>query len=231
MKCRVLAVILVAQLVSARATAATAPVEQKTPAPVGMIPCSPENPFLKRVEDTENKLGREVLGCFQSSQMMTGDISVSKDPMPVEYAFATSFRREIAIPVSPDQIMQESRKQWEEVDPSLKSSRDSCSSTIKQAIAENGSPASAQDVFSSPRCISIDGDENYFSVTYIKTYPGASKWNAVKINAVDADGQVKFESRIVYLNIHRQLNDPSDVNLVRGEIQNWARAFIKHASP
>jgi hypothetical protein len=200
-------------------------IDSSLPAPKGLNPCANNDSVASVEARLAPSLGAKYLGCFSSNEKSIPHGGSGDFPVPVEYAIALSISGGPYGPTDLSSLLSKAREQWKSFDPLSKEHRE-YTERLNALIKDTAPKVGATAVTSiKPVLISIEpvGTRAYV-VLSIRQYEVAAHTGTVRLTKASATAMVLQGSRLVRLELFRELRDPSDVDAVRMQIVAWVHA-------
>jgi len=197
--------------------------DQDIPVPRGLMICKDDDPIVSLETRVAGWLGAKYLACFTSDEEVTLHGSSKAFTVPLEHAIAIGFIGGAFSPVDLDASLSKERQQWNVVDP-VGEKRNDYQARVNLLLKDtNSHPAAIQSV--KPMLVSIDRlDERVFVIVSIREYSITKDGDSVRSIKATAAAHVLQGTRLVRLEIVRELRTPSDIEDIRMEIAAWSRA-------
>jgi hypothetical protein len=201
----------------------------RIPTPRGLNLCKDNDSVASAEKRLAPSIGADYLACFASTEKLALHGSSKKSSLPVEHAVALSisggpFGREDL-----DAVLSEVRAQWKSFDP-LSKQHEAYLAKLNSLI--NGSSSQPVPIESvKPVLVSIDRpDDQWYAVVSIREYAIEADGERVRSLKAHAAAVVLQGTRLVRLEIIRELRAPSDVEDVRTKISAWSRAVAANTA-
>lgn len=195
------------------------------PAPKGLGPCASNDPVVSIERRLAPRVGAKFVGCFRSKDMTALHGNGAKHPFPVEYAIASSISGGPFSPADIDLLLSKVRKQWKDFQPLSSEHREYIAQL--NAFIQEGHPKAGEPSITSikPTLIAIERlDRLAYVVISVRHYVSGD--GMVTSTKADGSAMVLQGTRLVQLQILRELRDPSDVGTVRTQIVAWAHEVM-----
>ncbi len=197
----------------------------KLPAPTNLTSCQDDDPVALAEKRVAPAAGAEYLACFASNEKVTLQGPSKTLLLPFEHAVALSIAGGPYTRIDLDNLLSKVREQWQSFDP-LSAQHEDYVTRINSLIKESNSDAQRVSVDSiKPVLVSIDRlDEQSYAVVSIREYAITVDGEQARSIKTNAAAVVLQGTRLVRLEIIRELRAPSDVDEVRKEIKAWSHA-------
>ena len=199
--------------------------EVKLPVPNELILCEDDDPVVSAEKRVAPSVGAEYLACFTTNEKTALHGTSRTVVVPVEHAVAMSVTGGPYTREELDRLLSKVREQWKNFDPLSRQHEDYL--TRLNSLIKGRSPAAHQTSIESvkPVLVSIDRmDDQSYAVVSIREYVIATDGERVRSIKANAAAMVLQGTRLVRLEIIRELHAPSDVDEVRTQIAAWSRA-------
>jgi hypothetical protein len=215
-----LAVIAVGGVVSAAhvsaqpssGTGAAPMASESLPAPMGLVPCSPDDQVAALEKRIAPSLGVEFLSCFHSGA--SGEYALVHRVIGDNFTSADveALRTKVAA-------------QWKDFQPLSAEFHDKYIARLNTMITEASStPAPIASI--KPVLVSMKSlDSKSYSVVSIQSYVFNGSKGQESAERVNADAIVLRGRRIIRLTIQRKLTEVADVDDLQTDIARWAKAM------
>jgi len=221
---------LIAALMLASAVTSAQTGAVKVPEPKGLSACKNDDPVASAEKRIAPSAGAQFIACFASNEKVDVQGPSGTVSLPVEHAVALSVSGGPYTRPALDSLLSQVREQWKSFEPLSKDHENYVARL--NALINGGGPDAQGDSIDSikPVLVSIDRlDEQSYGVVSIREYEITVDGKQVRSIEADAGALVLQGTRLVRLEIIRQLRAPSDVDEVRTQIAAWAHAVKKEA--
>lgn len=210
-------------LASAVASAQTGAV--RLPAPTNLTSCKDDDPVALAEKRVAPAAGAEYLACFASKEKVTLHGPSKTLLLPIEHAVALGITGGAYTRLDLDNLLSKVREQWQGFDP-LSAQHKDYVTRINSLIQEGNSDAHRVSVDSvKPVLVAIDRlDEQSYAVVSIREYAITVDGEQARSIKTNAAAVVLQGTRLIRLEIIRELHAPSDVDEVRKQIATWSHA-------
>ena len=193
-------------------------------APKGLSPCAPDDPVATMESRIAPSIGGQFVNCFHSEDRIKPPAGSTVAPVPLEYAFAIRLGRGPYTSANLDKLLATVTAQWKDFQPLSTEFRENYIARINALIKDSGE-TSATIASIKPVLVSIERlDAKSYSVVSIRSYVFNEGSGQTRTTKVNADAVVLRGSDLIRLTMQRVLSKPADVDQLRGEISQWARA-------
>ena len=198
--------------------------------PVGLAACTSDDSVAAVEKRLALQLGAQFVGCFKSQETINLRGGGAKHIVPVEYAIAMQILGGPYHPATLETLLSRVRDQWKNFKPLSKEHHEYVAQ-LNAMIQGVGSNADSTQIASiSPVLISIDRiSPEAYVVLSVRHYVSAGETGKIISTKVNGTAMVLHGTRLLQLEILRELHDPSDVDTVRHEIQAWVEEIAADA--